>query len=161
VPALGRSTKRINIDAQIIKRFGELIKQGEGVLATKRSPPNGVIASSSVDSQMSEEWGVSALSFVGRVLGKESEHYQKLSKHSDIISKHSNANKALAVLKAAEADYKGGYLFDTQRAITADVFDDFLEQAAYFLRENYFQVAAVVAGAVLEDTLRRLCTREG
>ena len=37
------------------------------------------------------------------------------------------------------------------------MFDDFLEQAEYFLKDGYFQVGAVIAGAVLEDGLRKMC----
>src|SRR5437867_5403331 len=51
-------------------------------------------------------------------------------------------------------------LFDTRKRIQAEVFDDFLEQAEHFLKDGYFQVAAVIAGAVLEDGLRKLCARQ-
>jgi hypothetical protein len=110
---------------------------------------------------MSEEWATSCLSFLERVMSKDSEHYRRFSGHAKRISSHSGAVKALAVLKAAKGDYEGGYLFDTRKRIEAEVFDEFLEQADYFLKEGYFQVAAVVAGAVLEDGLRKLCIAQG
>ena len=43
--------------------------------------------------------------------------------------------------------------------IEAEVFDDFLEQATHLLDSGYYQPAAVVAGSVLEDGLRKLCLR--
>ena len=154
----------MSIDQKIVTKFEQLIAAGESLLSTKQSVRSSrnvvVIAPDYVDSQKAEEWGVSSLSFLGRILGKDSEHYQRFFSFSTELSTHHQAERAFAVLKAAFEDYKGGYLFDTQRAIQADVFDEFLEQATYFLKEGYFQVSAVIAGAVLEDTLRRLCVRE-
>lgn len=43
--------------------------------------------------------------------------------------------------------------------IQAEVFDTELEQAQEFLRLNYKVPAAVIAGVVLETTIRELCTR--
>jgi len=38
--------------------------------------------------------------------------------------------------------------------------DDFLSQAEYLLSEGYVQAAASLAGAVLEDALRRMCDQK-
>lgn len=156
----------MRISQQISKRFDELLHQGEALLATRRDGRSfgenvNVIAPDYVDSAMSEEWATSCLSFLGRVMSKDSEHYRRYSEHAERISSHSYAVRACAVLKAAKGDYDGGYLFDTRKRIEAEVFDEFLEQADYFLKDGYFQVAAVVAGAVLEDGLRKLCIAQG
>lgn len=66
----------------------------------------------------------------------------------------------VGVIKAAKEDYENGYLFNTRALIEAEVFDDFLEQAEHLLRQNYFQAAAVIAGCVLEDGLRKLGQRK-
>jgi len=63
----------------------------------------------------------------------------------------------MAVLQAAWNDYLSGYLASVSALITAEVFDDFLEQAEYLFKQDYYQAAAVIAGAVLEDTLRKMC----
>jgi hypothetical protein len=63
----------------------------------------------------------------------------------------------MAVLQAAWNDYSSGYLGSVSALITAEVFNDFLEQAEYLFEQDYYQAAAVIAGAVLEDTLRRMC----
>lgn len=156
----------MRISQQISKRFEELLRQGEDLLSTRHNVSSfgggvTVIAPDYVDSAMSEEWATSCLSFLGRVLGKDTEHYRRFSGHAQRISTCSDAVRAHAVLKAAKSDYDGGYLFDTRMRIEAEVFDEFLEQADYFLRDGYFPVAAVVAGAVLEDGLRKLCLRRG
>ena len=48
-----------------------------------------------------------------------------------------------------------------QELIHADLFSDFLEMAEYFLQEGYRHPAAVMAGGVLEEHLRKLCAKHG
>ena len=45
--------------------------------------------------------------------------------------------------------------------ITADTFDDILAQSEYLLEGGYKDAAAVLIGAVLESTLRKLCDKNG
>jgi hypothetical protein len=66
-----------------------------------------------------------------------------------------------AVLAAASDDYKGGFLIAIKNLIQAEVFDSELEQAEELLDNGYKLAAAVIAGVVLETTLRDLCSREG
>lgn len=145
-------------DPLITKRFEELIHNGGEVLATYQHGSG--FLTDYVDSKVAEEWATSSISFIGRVLGRDSEHYIRFKKHYEQISHYGNSVRAVAVLKAAYEDYKGGYLFDTVKRIQAEIFDDFLEQADYFLKGGYHGVAAVLAGAVLEDTLRKLCDKK-
>ena len=58
---------------------------------------------------------------------------------------------------AAKKDYKDGYLFDVKILIEADIFVDFLDQAEVLLSGGYYIPAASLAGAVLEDALRKIC----
>jgi hypothetical protein len=60
---------------------------------------------------------------------------------------------------AAQEDYEKGALFEVKSVIEAELFDDFLEQAEHLLQSGYFQPAAVIAGCVLEDGLRKLCEK--
>jgi len=61
------------------------------------------------------------------------------------------------ILIAAKEDYVRGFIGDQRLFICAEVFVDFLQQAYYLLNEGYKDAAAVIAGSVLEDGLRRLC----
>jgi hypothetical protein len=156
----------MRISEQITKRFGELLQQGEKILSTRRNGSSvsggvAVIMPDFVDDSLAQEWATSCLSFLGRVMGKDSDHYRRFAENVEQVHTHSYAVRACAVLRAAKADYDGGYLFDARKQIQAEVFDEFLEQAEYFLKDGYFQVAAVVAGAVLEDGLRKLCSHKG
>ncbi len=65
----------------------------------------------------------------------------------------------LGVLEAAAADFRAGLLFDLKAQLQADVFGDFIEQAQALLDAGLVIPAASLAGAVLEDTLRKLCEK--
>lgn len=64
----------------------------------------------------------------------------------------------LAVLRDA---YDKGYLRTIEEFVHADLFSDFLEMAEYLLAEGYKDPAAVIAGSVLEEHLRKLCQLNG
>jgi hypothetical protein len=65
------------------------------------------------------------------------------------------------ILRALRVDYDAERLQTFQELIHADLFSDFLEMAEYFLQEGYKDPAAVIAGGVLEEHLRKLCPKHG
>ncbi len=65
------------------------------------------------------------------------------------------------ILSALRGDYDAGRLQSFEELIHADLFSDFLEMAEYFLDEGYKDPAAVIAGGVLEEHLRKLCGKHG
>lgn len=62
-------------------------------------------------------------------------------------------------MEAAFRDFNEGFLFDLCSLVAAELFSDFLDQAEHLLSEDYYVPAASLAGAVLEDSLRKLCHR--
>lgn len=146
----------MSLDDKITNRFQELIRIGEHALRTTRDMGGN---DGSVDIDIAVQWGVSSLSFIGRVLGKKSEHYEHFARQIECLYSYHPAKEALAALKASYDDYAGGYLFDTRQMIHAEVFSDFIDQAQYLIETGYFQAGVVIAGAVLEDTLRQLADR--
>lgn len=94
------------------------------------------------------------------VFGDDSTHVAKFDGYFGNWA-YGGFEAAFGILKAAKDDYEHDMLFDTRTLITAEVFDDFLEQAEALHSAGYYQPAAVVAGAVLEDGLRKLCDRQG
>jgi HEPN domain-containing protein len=151
----------MRVDEKIGNRLDELLEMGKQVLATQRSPGSGVIGDDRVDSQMAYQWATSAQNLLARVFGRDSEHYKNFTKAVDSHLTYSPTFRAQGILKAARDDYKNGQLFEVRRLVEAELFDDFLEQAEHLLKLGYYQPAAVVAGCVLEDGLRRLCQRNG
>lgn len=65
------------------------------------------------------------------------------------------------VFLAAMDDYRGGYLFSVQKEISGELFGDFVSLAKTSLDEGYKDVAAVLACAALEDTLKRYALLKG
>lgn len=146
-------------DEKIFTRLDELIKLGEQVLATKKSPGGNVIGDDRIDMQMAHQWSTSVQNLLARVFGPDSEHYKNFTKQVDDYLTYSPAFCAQGILKAAKDDYEHEQLFEVRRLVEAELFDDFLEQAEHLFASGYYQPAAVIAGGVLEDGLRKLCQK--
>jgi hypothetical protein len=65
----------------------------------------------------------------------------------------------VGVLKALRSDYERDGLQTIREIIDAELFSDFLEQAKYLMGEGWKDAAAVMAGGVLEEHLRKLCDK--
>lgn len=151
----------MSVDQKILARLEELISLGQKVLATRRPPASGHITSDFVDVQLANQWLTSCLSLLGRVFGEDSAHHQRLKEQFPSYPKWPNVSQAYGVLLAAKDDFQSESLFSLKKLVEADLFDEFLEQAEHLVAAGYFQPAAVVAGAVLEDGLRKLCLTAG
>jgi hypothetical protein len=60
------------------------------------------------------------------------------------------------ILEALRHDIESGVLDTFEQMVNGEIFLDFIEMAEYFLRKNYKDPAAVIAGGVLEEHLRKL-----
>jgi hypothetical protein len=141
--------------ADFIGRCQDLIDQGTKLLATKRPPPPNVVSDYSVDSGAFYEWKASGLSFVKMVFGDGHTHF-RLFEGSVKHPYFNDALQGMGVLKAGYEELRGGFLGRVQDLVAAEIFTDFLEQAVHLLEAGYKDAAASVAGAVLEDGLRRI-----
>jgi hypothetical protein len=65
------------------------------------------------------------------------------------------------VLQALRADFDAGYLRSIEELIHANVFADFLEMADELQTKDFKDPAAVLAGSVLEEHLRKLAVASG
>ena len=66
-----------------------------------------------------------------------------------------------AALAAFRSDLQAGYLRTLEELIHADLFADFLEMASELQAKGYKDPAAVIAGSVLEEHLRKLAQANG
>lgn len=145
----------MSIDTKILQRLSELILKGDEVVKTGGRSQS---VYDIVDTELSVQWRVNCLSILERVFGKNSQHFKMLESFKD-YSSTSQIKNSVAIIRAAKDDYENGYLFDTRTLIEAEVFDEFLEQTEELFKKGYYQPAAVIAGCVLEDGLRKLCDR--
>ena len=147
----------------ISKRFGVLITEGRQILAqcgwdhflhqTRRPPADDYL-----------RFRTKAMNLVRRSCGEKSDHYQELRRLADSKDSANNSRflaHAMGVVEAAKSDFDSGLLFDMRALITAEVFADFIDQVEHLLEADYYVPAASLAGAVLEDTLRTLCDKNG
>ena len=139
-----------------IFRISELLEFGEDLRQNKRH--NVEIYGYYVDREPANQWRTSCLNIISRIFGKNSIHYNEFDTYDSAgYNDGEYIDKGIGVLRSALDDIKGGWLFDAKTLIQADIFADFLEQASHLLENEYHSPAAVVAGAVLEDGLRKLC----
>jgi hypothetical protein len=145
-------------------RFDQLTEEMNAVDATKHANNNEFGTSTSVDDEQLLAWKVKAKNLLVSACGIDSQHYQEFvqaEKLGGFESNYDTLRRMRSVFSAAMEDYNGGFLTSIKTMIQADVFDNELEQAQELLANGYKVAAAVIAGVVLETTLRDLCTREG
>jgi len=66
-----------------------------------------------------------------------------------------------ALLKNLLVDAEAGLLTSVADRARAEAFDDFLDHADVYFAEGRKNESGVIAGVVFEDTLRRICRKEG
>ena len=139
--------------------------QLEAVEATKRYEHSPNFSGDRIDDDLFLNWKVKARHLISMACGTDSEHYRQfveIEKGQIFVSASFAVLKALkAVFLAAKEDYEGGYLNSVRNLVQAEVFESELDQARELLSGGYSTAAAVVAGVVLETTLRQLCTDSG
>jgi hypothetical protein len=147
------------------RRFEELLKQAETIEASKRMESGEyTISGYRVDDKELLNWIVKVRHLISSVCGPESEHFklfQEAGKATPYTTNHETFERLRAVFLAAKEDYEGGYLHKIRDLIHAEVFDSELEQAEELLASGYHTAAAVIAGVVLETSLRELCEDKG
>ncbi len=150
----------MKMEERVLGRLDELLQLGQRVLATRRSPPPNVCDDDSVDMQLAHQWVTSAQAFLATVLTDSSRHFKNFTKlSSDQYLSYSPISQAYGVLEAAKDDLNHGGLIVVKTLVEAELFDEFIEQSEHLLSAGYYQAAAVIAGAVLEDALRKLCAK--
>lgn len=105
---------------------------------------------------------------IARLYGSESHYLEmlqsvlKTSNFSVMYSQyHSHVANMVGIFKAVQHDIENGMLINFGNLIRAEIFSDFLEMAEYLLKEGYKDASAVLLGAILENTLRKIADSNG
>ncbi|OGF44400.1 MAG: hypothetical protein A2231_04980 [Candidatus Firestonebacteria bacterium RIFOXYA2_FULL_40_8] len=140
------------------KRFDELLKEAQDVLS--KNGWDGQEWRSFPSEMEFNKWYASAKNLIEKSCGKSSSYCNQFDAlYSEKKGNTYYMSGCIGILQAAYDDLKAGLLEDTKALITAEVFVDFIEQAEYLLKENYKLPAAVLARAVLEDSMRTICKK--
>ena len=138
------------------KRVDELMEIAARTLATKNF--NGY--NYSVFLEEFNEFRSASLSFLRNTFGESHPFYREFDKN---VAEESpdDVEEGRGILKAAKQEIDGGWIFTVRGLVSAKIFSDFVEMAEHLLKEGYKDPAAVMAGSVLEEHLRQLCTGNG
>lgn len=142
------------------KRFIELTDQLAAVEATKVYSNETYSRGYNVDSESYTNWKTKARHLLATACGQESIHFRDFVDREQggfYSSSHSTLLQVKAVFDAAKEDFDGGYLNSVRSMVQAEVFSTELDQANELMKGGYIVAAAVIAGVVLETTMRRLC----
>jgi hypothetical protein len=74
---------------------------------------------------------------------------------------NSAVGKLAALLKNLLLDAEAGLIASVADRARAETFDDFLDHADAYFADGRKNESGVIAGVVFEDTLRRICRKEG
>jgi hypothetical protein len=139
-----------------IERARELATRGRELSAASRSSGSQFYPQSFYAEYAG--WQAQAGTFVEATCGRESVYYERFTEAVKRKST-SSAGQGAAILESIGTDIAGGYLRKVADLVVADVFGDFLDMAEHLLAAGYLVPAASLVGAILEDALRRLCSR--
>ncbi|MBK9123591.1 MAG: DUF4145 domain-containing protein [Chloroflexi bacterium] len=170
-----------SVDVKIREQFTTLIKDGPGLVSTmkaenrqSRSEPKTVMGRPVLDltgteyhsqGMAFEAYRTQAISLLRLVLSKTDRMQQITADFRGLPQRSSSVEFITGTLIGLQKDYEAGLLDDLSIMIEAEIASDYMGQAEHLLGEgvpgqNDYVPAAVLAGAVLEDALRRLCERQ-
>jgi hypothetical protein len=144
----------------LTKRFDELHDQFDQLLSTKNFKTfTGMGADGDyIDADLYLNWKTKVKNLLERACGEQSIHYTTfVNVKGSYETNLTVAFRHKAVFDAAREDYVGGYCNTIRNLVQAEVFSSELDQASELINAGYLSAAAVVAGVVLETTLRGLC----
>lgn len=147
------------------KRFSELELQVIAIEGTKKRMHSEYSGSyDHIDENLLLNWDVKVKSLLSNLCGENSQHfnsYMAACRPGSFTSSYDLLLQMKAVFMAAKEDFEGGYLNSVKNLVQAEVFDNELDQAKELLKAGYAAAAAVIAGVVLETTLRNMCRDNG
>lgn len=142
---------------KIVKRFAELDEQIRILPVTSRAH-----SPSYYEKADWQQWATSVLSLVHRIFGDDSQHFINMRAAYERCDGTDYTVKAMiGVFRAAKVDFEGGYLFEIESSVSSEIFGDFVALAKTALGEGSKDVAAVLACAALEDSLKRYAAMRG
>ncbi|MCX8967421.1 DUF4145 domain-containing protein [Erwinia psidii] len=149
--------------SKVQQRFNDLINFADRVSSSSHIVHSQFTGNQKyVDSELFIQWVIKTENLIISVCGKDSNYYEAFTeeKNSGGFETNQSIFKRLkSIFTAIKEDYENGYLVSYRSLIQADIFDSELEQAKELLTSGYTTAAAVIAGTVLETSLRELCER--
>lgn len=141
----------MDIDKHVLGRLEELITEATALLE-ERTQLGGMI----VPRDPWLTWHAASEALIRQLLDEGHPYCQRFEKYARSPEVERVAS-GRALLQRVHDDYAKGYLGDLRNQALGEVITDLLDLSAYFVSEGYHAAVPIsVAGAVLEDFLRRL-----
>lgn len=143
---------------KIQERFNDLASSAQKVADSSYQGAN----DSYVNSELLLQWITKAENLIFSVCGSTSTYYSAFVEAKKLRGFETNEGifrRLRSVFIAVKDEYENGYLTSYKSLIQADLFSSELEQAKALHDAGYSTAAAVIAGTVLETSLRELCER--
>jgi len=150
-------------DEQFSRRFEELAEQADAIEKSKRERETAYGFLPDIDNAVLVNWTVKVRHLLASVSGTDSQHFKQFAENEGQTAYQTTYDifcRLEAVFLAAKEDFDGGYMNSFKTLVQAEVFDDELEQADELLKAGFAAPTAVIAGVVLETTLRDMCTEK-
>ena len=149
------------MQAHVLKRINELIVCGNTTVRVQSSDDYWVR-----DVIVGQSWMASAANAIQQVSPTGSFFRIELDRlmSNDQLKGGipiSVAQKVLGLLQSVQLEAQAGLLTKLEDQIVATAFDDFLDHASQYHKSGKVKEAAVLASAVLEDTVKRIATKSG
>jgi hypothetical protein len=137
-------------------RLDQLIAKGQALLKTSSPDTRGDLW---VSSTAFQEWSLGCRTFLESVFGES----RQLGDFEKIVTLHQSARveRGLGILRAVKEDLEFCALGRLEEYVSAAIYSDFLGMAESLLAQQQAELvdmAAFLAGAVLENGLRRIAT---
>jgi hypothetical protein len=140
-----------------VTRLNTLIERGEALWFGPSSIPG--VAERANYAQY-HGWRSRAMTALAELVGPDHTYAAEFTKCTN-NELRPRRDAGIEILCALRSDIEDGYLKKISTLISAEVFSDFLEMAKHLCEEGYKDPAASLAGAVLENGLRRIAVNQG
>lgn len=150
----------MDVKEKVINKFNKLLEEGRKILRDYGWDGEMYSRHPSIIDYF--RWRTEALNLIKRVCGDDSEHYKQLlqiAEDDEIKNISYYFASCYGIVEAAKRDFDDDFLGDVKYLVRADLLDDFVSQSEILLQEGYHAPATSLAGAILEDTLRKLCDK--
>jgi hypothetical protein len=165
-----------NLKSKYLHRFDELIVEGEklhrAIKATSKTYRNAyniygdntVVTTHDIDWPQFVKWRTNVSTLLCNIVPKTNVHYEAVSEFPKLRNEKGYLEYGISLLKAIKEDFKNGMLESLASQWEAANLAEYMTQAEQLLGEGIPDKfdhipAAVLAGAILEKTLRGLCQK--
>jgi len=141
-------------------RYDQLETEIQQIEGTKHTKTSDLGTFTHVDIEKFAEWKLKVKSLIVKTCGEDSQHIKAFDKAEVSVgfnTSYDEFKRIRPIFLAAKDDFQGGYLTSIKNLVQAELFDSELDQARELLSSGYKGPAAVVAGVVLETSLKDLC----